>query len=171
MEIRQLTDVLQCKLHNHFQCNGKPSILRTPSAEEAMNVTAPARTAELHQRRVRLDRQPIAAGLARGHVRSALSSWRVPVDPDVAVLLTSDVVTNAILHGAGPSVTVAIRCSRGRLRVDVYDSARSMPVPAEVPDEDGAGPELVLVTRLADDWGAFRTPAGRGVYFTLTFNR
>jgi hypothetical protein len=26
MEIRQLTDVLQCKLHNHFQCNGKPSI-------------------------------------------------------------------------------------------------------------------------------------------------
>ena len=26
MEIRQLTDVLQCKLHNHFQCKGKPSI-------------------------------------------------------------------------------------------------------------------------------------------------
>jgi len=136
-----------------------------------MNVTAPARTAELHQRRVRLDRQPIAAGLARGHVRSALSSWRVPVDLDVAVLLTSDVVTNAILHGAGPSVTVAIRCSRGRLRVDVYDSARSLPVPAETPDENGAGPELVLVARLADDWGAFRTPAGRGVYFTLTFSR
>jgi hypothetical protein len=29
-EIRQLTDVLQCKLHNDFPCNGKPSILRTP---------------------------------------------------------------------------------------------------------------------------------------------
>ena len=70
----------------------------------------------------------------------------------------------------GPSVTVALRCSRGQLRVDVYDSARSLPVPAEVPDEDGAGPELVLVTQLADDWGVFRTPAGRGVYFTLTFN-
>ena len=26
IEIRQLTDVLQCKLHNHFQCNSKPSI-------------------------------------------------------------------------------------------------------------------------------------------------
>jgi len=23
IEIRQLTDVLQCKLHEHFQCNGK----------------------------------------------------------------------------------------------------------------------------------------------------
>jgi len=135
-----------------------------------MNVTAPARTAELHQRRVRLDRHPVAAGQARGHVRAALSSWQVPVDTDVAVLLTSDVVTNAILHGAGPSVTVAIRCSRGQLRVDVYDSARSLPVPAETPDEDGAGPELVLVTQLADDWGVFRTPAGRGVYFALAFN-
>jgi hypothetical protein len=120
-----------------------------------MNVTAPARTAELHQRRIRLARQPVAAGQARGHVRDALLSWQVPVDPDVAILLTSDVVTNAILHGAGPSVT---------------DSARSLPVPAETPDEDGAGPELVLVARLADDWGVFRTPAGRGVYFTLMFN-
>ena len=135
-----------------------------------MNTTAPARTAELHQRRVRLDRQPVAAGQARGHVRAALSSWQVPVDTDIAVLLTSDVVTNAILHGAGPSVTVAIKCSRGQLRVDVYDSARSLPVPAVTPDDDGAGPELVLVTRLADDWGVFRTPAGRAVYFALTFN-
>ena len=135
-----------------------------------MNVTAPARTAELHQRRVRLARQPVAAGQARGHVRDALRSWQVPVDPDVAILLTSDVVTNAILHGAGPSVTVAIRCSRGQLRVDVYDSARSLPPAAETPDENGAGPGLALVALLADDWGVFRTPAGRAVYFALTFN-
>ena len=135
-----------------------------------MNTTAPARTAELHQRRVRLDRQPIAAGQARGHVRDALRSWQVPVDPDVVILLTSDVVTNAILHGVGPSVTVAVRCSRGQLRVDVYDSARSQSVPAETIDENGAGPELALVALLADDWGVFRTPAGRAVYFALTFN-
>jgi hypothetical protein len=139
-----------------------------------MNVTAPARAAELHQRRVRLVRQPLAAGQARGHVRDALRSWQVPVDPDVAMLLTSDVVTNAILHGVGPSVTVSIRCSRGQLRVDVYESAWSQPVPAETPgearDENGAGPELALVALLAHDWGVFRTPAGRAVYFALTFN-
>ena len=135
-----------------------------------MNSIAPARAAELHQRRVRLIRQPLAAAEARGHVRAALSSWQVPVDPDVAVLLTSDVVTNAILHGSGPSVTVAIRCSRGQLRVDVYDSARSMPLATETPDEKGAGPELALVALLADDWAVFRTTAGRAVYFALTFN-
>ena len=141
-----------------------------------MNSIAPARTAELHQRRVRLIRQPAAAGQARDHVRAALRSWQVPVDPDVVILLTSDVVTNAILHGAGPSVTVAIRCSGGQLRVDVYDSARSQPVPAGKPgkpgkpDGDKAGAELALVAMLANDWGLFRTPAGRAVYFTLTFN-
>jgi hypothetical protein len=85
------------------------------------------------------------------------------------MLLTSDVVTNAILHGAGPSVTIAIRCSRGQLRVDVYDSARSAPLPEEAPDGNGAAPELALVALLADDWGVFRTPAGRAVYFALTF--
>jgi len=135
-----------------------------------MNATAPARPAELHQRRVRLSREPAAVAQARGHVRAALRAWQVPVDPDVAILLVSDVATSVITHGAGPSITVAIRCSRGQLRVDVYDSARSLPVPAETPDEHGAGPELVLVTRLADDWGVFRTPAGRGMYFALTFN-
>jgi hypothetical protein len=135
-----------------------------------MDSMAPARTAELHQRRVRLARQPLAAGQARGHVRDALRTWQVPVDPDIAILLTSDVVTNAILHGAGPSVTVALRCSRGQLRVDVYDSARSLPLAAGTPEENGAGPELALVALLANDWGVFRAPVGRAVYFTLAFN-
>lgn len=134
-----------------------------------MNSMAPAPTTELHQRRVRLVRQPAAAGQARGHVREALRSWRVAVDPDVAVLLTSDVVTDAILCGAGPSVTVAIRCSRGQLRVDVYDSARSVPHQAQPHDDGRAGPDLALVALLADDWGVFHTPAGRAVYFALTF--
>jgi hypothetical protein len=133
-----------------------------------MNATAPTRPAELHQRRVRLIREPGAAGEARGHVRAALLAWQVPVDPDVAILLTSDVVTSAITHGAGPSVTVAIRCSRGQLRVDVYDSARS-PLLADAPGDKEAGPGLALVALLADDWGVFRTPAGRTVYFALTF--
>ena len=129
-----------------------------------MNATAPARSAELQQRRVRLVREPVAAGQARGHVRAALRAWQVSVDQDVAVLLTSDVVTNAITHGAGPSVTVAIRCTRGQLRVDVYDSAGSL-----ADDAPGdSGPELALVGLLADEWGVFRTPAGRAVYFALT---
>ncbi|HWG00842.1 MAG TPA: ATP-binding protein [Trebonia sp.] len=133
-----------------------------------MNALASTSAIELHQRRVRLPRTPVSAGVARGHLRAAIAEWRVPVDADVAVLLTSDLVTNAILHGDGKTVTVAIRCSRGRLRVDVYDTARSLPATLEPADmETGSG--LVLLTTLASEWGCFRTPAGKAVYFTLEF--
>lgn len=144
-----------------------------------MNATAPARPAELHERRVQLERRPAAARQARGHVRAALWAWRVPVDPDVAVLLASDVVTDAITRGAGPSVTVTIRCSRGQLRVDVCDAQRPLALVAGPPeegsaaaaDEEGsaAAAGLALVELLADEWGVVRTPTGRAVYFTLAF--
>jgi anti-sigma regulatory factor (Ser/Thr protein kinase) len=133
-----------------------------------MNTMASTPAIELHQRRVRLARVPASAADARSHVRAAIDQWKVPVDPDVAVLLTSDLVTNAILHGDGKNVTIAIRCSRGRLRVDVYDTARSLPATLEPADlETGTG--LVLVSTLSSEWGCFRTPAGKAVYFTLEF--
>jgi hypothetical protein len=134
-----------------------------------MNAMASPPAIELHQRRVRLARTPASAAAARSQVRAAIGEWRVPVDPDVAVLLTSDLVTSAILHGDGKNVTVAIRCSSGRLRVDVYDTARSLPVTLE-PAEMETGSGLVLMSTLASDWGYFRTPAGKAVYFTLDFN-
>lgn len=136
-----------------------------------MNAMAPARPAELHQRRVRLVREPAAARQARRQLRGALGAWQVAVDPDIAILLISDVVTNVVTRGAGPSVTVAIRCTPTHLRVDAYDSARSLTLAAEdAPGEMDGGPELALVALLADDWGVFRTPAGRAVYFALALD-
>ena len=129
----------------------------------------PTLPTELHQRRVRLARVPSAAGEARDQVREAIRAWKIPVDPDIAILLTSDLVTNAIAHGDGPTVTVAIRCSRDHLRVDVYDSPRSIPLPADKPADAEIGQGLILVATLSDEWGSFRTPAGKAVYFTLAF--
>ncbi len=70
------------------------------------------RPTELHRRRVRLTREPAAAAEARGHVRAVIRAWKVPVDPDIAVLLASDLVTDAITHGNGETITLVIRCSR-----------------------------------------------------------
>ena len=81
---------------------------------------------------------------------------RAPVDPDVAVLLTSDLVTNAIRHQPGGTITLGVRCVAGQLRVDVHGSA--------------IGPDLILVQTLSDDWGCYPTPAGQAVYFTLAFS-
>jgi anti-sigma regulatory factor (Ser/Thr protein kinase) len=128
---------------------------------------APTRPTELYQRRVRLTREPAAAAEARGQVRAAIRDWGVPVDTDLAVLLTSDLVTNAILHGDGQTVTLAIRCSRDQLRIDVYDKSRSGSAGADESADARAARGLVLVAALSTDWGSFRTPAGKAMYFTL----
>ena len=126
------------------------------------------RPAELRQCRVRLAREPAAAAAARGHVRAVIRDWKIPVDPDIAVLLTSDLVTNAIMTGAGEIVTLAVRCSSGRLRIDVYDGSRALPALDE-PAMPQTGPGLALVAALSAGWGCFHTPAGKAVYFTLAF--
>jgi hypothetical protein len=126
------------------------------------------RPAGLRQFRVRLPREPAAAADARGHVRAVAADWKIPVDPDIAVLLTSDLVTSAILRGDGETVTLAVRCSRGRLRIDVYDGSRDLPA-AGGPATPQTGPGLALVAALSTAWGCFHTPAGKAVYFTLAF--
>ena len=130
---------------------------------------APTRPTELYQRRVRLTRQPPAAAEARAQVRAALRGWKVPVDHDIAILLTSDLVTNAIRYGDGETITLAIRCSRDHLRIDVYDKSRYLPAGADEPADGDSGRGLVLVAALSSEWGSFRTPAGKAMFFTLVF--
>jgi hypothetical protein len=132
-------------------------------------VMAPTRPTELYQRRVRLARQPSAAAEARSQIRAALRAWEVPVDHDIAILLASDLVTSAIVHGDGETVSLAIRCSRGQLRIDVYDQSRYLPAGADERSGADTGRGLVLVAALSTEWGAFRTPAGKAMYFTLAF--
>ena len=137
-----------------------------------MTTMAPPRPAERHGCRVRLATGPAASAEARRRVRDAIWSWQVPVDLDVALLLTSELVTNAIRHEAGrgaQAVMLAIASSRGRLRVDVHDTSRSLPAVAEVPADAETGRGLLLVETLSDEWGFYRTPAGKAVYFTLAF--
>ena len=161
-----------------------------------MTTMAPPRPAERHERHVRPERHegpehhvrperhvrrgcrvplvtgPAAPAEARRRVRDAIRSWQVPVDLDAALLLTSELVTNAIRHEAGQgaqAVMLAIASSRGRLRVDVHDTSRSLPAVAEVPADAETGRGLLLVETLSDEWGFYRTQAGKAVYFTLAF--
>ena len=136
-----------------------------------MKTMAPTRPAELQACRVRLTAQPAAAPEARSQVLAAIRAWHIPVDPGVAVLLTSELVTNAIGHEAGQTITLAITCSYGQLRVDVHDTSRSLPVLVKAPADAETGRGLMLVATLSDTWGIYRTPAGKAVYFTLGFQR
>ncbi len=134
-----------------------------------MNAMAPTRPTELSDRRVRLATGPAAAGEARREVRTAICAWDVPVDPGVAVLLTSELVTNAIRHERSGTVTLAITCSCDQLRVDVFDTVCFLPVVVDAPADAETGRGLMLVATLSADWGFYRTPVGKAVYFTLAF--
>jgi hypothetical protein len=124
--------------------------------------------------RIRLMADLTAAAGARAEVEEAIRAWRVPVDPDIAVLLTSELVANAITHGTGPdgdSILLTIACDSKRLRVDVHDDSGDLPVLSgcllDAETESGRG--LLLVTSLSAEWGFYRTAVGKAVYFTLEF--
>ena len=120
-----------------------------------------------HLRRIALDAEPAAAAEARTEVRAAIFAWDLPVDASVAILLTSELVTNAIRHEAGPVIILDLGCAHGQLRVDVHDTSRFVPTLVDSPADAEAGRGLMLVASLSDDWGYYRTRAGKAVYFTL----
>lgn len=132
-----------------------------------MNTIAPASPAVRRPFRISLPAGPAAPAEARSCVRAAIDAWGVPVDPYVAALLTSELVTNAIRHEAGETVKLFVTCSCGHLRVYVHDTSRSWPEVLNTPAEAETGRGLMLVASLSTGWGYYRTPAGKAVYFTL----
>src|SRR2546429_6705586 len=51
--------------------------------------------------------------------------------------------------------------------VDVHDTSRSLPELVDAPADAETGRGLVLVATLSAEWGFYRTPGGKAVYFTL----
>ena len=89
-----------------------------------------------------------------------------------AILLASEIVTNAVLHSnsrcAGGTVTVMVIEIGGGLRVEVADNGSDLSTPVVKGDiyaSDGHG--LYLVQTLADQWGYVRDETGTTVWFWL----
>ena len=84
--------------------------------------------------------EPKAAAAARRFVRDTLQAWVVAGADgghglvDDAVLLTSELVTNAVVH-AGTPVQVTCRLAGGGIEVVVSDGHPGRPVP-EAPDRE-----------------------------------
>ncbi len=109
-----------------------------------------------------LNRSAADARRARRHVAEVCAR----VHPDVvstAQLLTSELFTNALDHADG-AITLSVVISGAELRVEVTDHAAGSPVVRQVDLEDEHGRGMLLVSRLASDWGTGRYPLGRGKY-------
>ncbi len=84
-----------------------------------------------------------------------------------SALMTSEIVTNAVVHGSGP-VTFGVDWARGSVRVEVGDDNDHHPEPMQ-PDEDGEGGRgMMIVDVLATSWGVRDDPAGgKTVWFEV----
>jgi anti-sigma regulatory factor (Ser/Thr protein kinase) len=108
---------------------------------------------------------------ARAFVAKALGELHPSLD--TAVLLTSELVTNAVSHsrsrGPGGTVSVVITESGGGLRFEIGDDGSELSSPivrGEVLATDGHG--LFLVQALASQWGYVRAENSTTVWFWLT---
>ncbi|MFB7373008.1 ATP-binding protein [Streptomyces sp. NPDC056222] len=103
----------------------------------------------------------------RHALRAMLRKWGGPGASDVAELLTSELVTNALIHtdhGAVVTATVV----PDSLRVEVRDFVSGLPEPwVPVADDGTHGRGLVLVRELADSWGVEDHGVGKVVWFEL----
>src|SRR5690348_14537759 len=79
-----------------------------------------------------------AVAAARNEVSAAIRAWNVPVDLSAAVLLTSELVANAVRHDGITAVELVISCAYRQLQVDVYDSSPAVALPAGAPVSDQA---------------------------------
>ncbi len=90
---------------------------------------------------------------------------------DDAELVTSELVTNALLHTDTP-VTVKVGVDADTLRVEVHDECSELPVPGVLRPDAMSGRGLLLVERLTQRWGVTRVPvAGKCVWFELVAGR
>jgi anti-sigma regulatory factor (Ser/Thr protein kinase) len=92
-----------------------------------------------------------------------------PLVVETAELLTSEVVTNAIVHAAsGPDLVV--RIARSRVRVEVQDTSPSVPARQYAGPLSTSGRGMAIVDDLAKDWGVEHVPEGKRVWFELAFS-
>ncbi len=102
--------------------------------------------------------------VARGHVRELLAAWNTDAETcDNAVLVASELVTNAIMHTASGRIVCRLRTDGARVRIEVEDEHRarpSPPVPAGARRPGGRG--LLLVGALSGDWGVKNSAYGPG---------
>jgi anti-sigma regulatory factor (Ser/Thr protein kinase) len=144
---------------------------------------APARRMQAERRFPRrssllLGALPSAVPCARLHARQVLWEWGLSESAEVAELLLSELVTNAV-QGAREIVSdmpvnVRLSANRDRLLIEVWDGNVQPPVPRvlenDFPASDAeSGRGLFLVETLSGRWGWYptRNPEGKVTWCEL----
>jgi len=114
----------------------------------------------------RLPAHPTSSRAAREFVTTNLHLWGYEGVVDDAVLLVSELVTNAVIHARTP-VDLVVRRVGSALRIEVFDDGHGVPEPRYADLDDSAGRGLGLVQALATRWGVDDKAGGKTVWFEL----
>jgi anti-sigma regulatory factor (Ser/Thr protein kinase) len=107
-----------------------------------------------------------SAGETRRFVAATLEDWNLGHLVEVACLLVSELVANVLLH-AGTDLDVRLRSAEGKVRVEVHDGSTRLPDRKYYSSTSTTGRGLLLVSKMAQTWGAEATSAGKAVWFEL----
>ncbi|TJZ59384.1 PAS sensor protein [Streptomyces piniterrae] len=109
-------------------------------------------------------RLPDAVMHARRFTARKLRAWQVTDEVDVALLVVSELVTNAIVHTQG-EVRLDLTLTAEHLRIAVNDTSPRTPVkPASVDWESTGGRGLLLVEAMSASWGSLPLSGGKQVW-------
>ena len=104
----------------------------------------------------------------RRFVDEHLARWNVPAQvSDEAVLLTSELIANAIRH-APPPLCLQVSVSEDALRVHVQDSDPARPALTRPDFNSRGGRGVWLIDTLATRWGFHACPPGKEVWFEIS---
>jgi anti-sigma regulatory factor (Ser/Thr protein kinase) len=120
-------------------------------------------------KRLRLPPRPTSPGEARRFVGNVLRGHGLDTDEvvEAALLLTSELVTNAVLYAAG-SIDVDVDIDLRGVRVEVGDHSARPPEPRDAGPEETSGRGLHLVEAMARAWGVEQQrDDGKVVWFEL----
>jgi anti-sigma regulatory factor (Ser/Thr protein kinase) len=107
---------------------------------------------------------------ARRFVLDALSNWKLEDLADTAALLTSEVVTNSVLHARTP-MDLVVRRLRDGVAIEVTDGSRTQPRVRRARTDSTNGRGIALLEQLASTWGVTIHGTGKTVRFTVTGDR
>lgn len=116
--------------------------------------------------RTTLRADPRSARAARRFVTSTLTRWKCQHVADMVALLTSELVTNAVVH-ARSGVRLTLVLGRAAVRVEVADDAPGRPVLRRAGPESLSGRGLTLLDAIADRWGVEHATPGKSVWFEV----
>jgi CheY-like chemotaxis protein/anti-sigma regulatory factor (Ser/Thr protein kinase) len=140
---------------------------RTPSKRLIRDVMAVAQLLDRLEARlgVELERSSAAPGVARRFVRTSLTEIDASM-LDAVELLTSELVTNAVIH-AGSEPHLVLILQPDRIRVEVHDADPTLPAQRELDGARPGGRGLPLLEQLATSWGVEVVPGGKAVWFEV----